>query len=127
MKNYKKYEYKCALVLNNLEIPVYLGVTAKERAKKQKVLMMVKIDFSQLPPACKTGNIADTVCYDVLIQKIKRFCCRKKFTLIESLGAQLFALIKRSIFKDKCCKLSLRIAKQYPLLELSQSVFEISD
>ena len=116
---------KYNLIFNELELPVYLGVTAKERAKKQKVLVTAKIGFSRFPGACSTGQISDTICYDGLIQKIKKFCHNKKFTLIEFLGAQLFNLIKQSIFKD--CKLYLRVAKLYPLKDLAQSAFEISD
>ncbi|MBU0744621.1 MAG: dihydroneopterin aldolase [Gammaproteobacteria bacterium] len=116
---------KCALILNDLNLKLNLGVTAKERAKKQTVLVTAKISFPRLPLACKSGKISDAICYYTLIQKIKEFCKDKKFTLIENLGMQLFVLIKKNIFKN--CKLSLRVAKQYPLKELPQSVFEISD
>ncbi len=116
---------KCALTLDELELSVHLGVTAKERAKKQRVLITARISFSKPPLACKTRKISDTICYDTLTQEIKNFCHTKKFTLVEFLGMQLFGLIKQSIFKG--CKLYLQVAKQYPLPELAQSVFEISD
>ena len=118
-------KYKCALILNDFQLKLHLGVTAKERAKKQIVLVTAKISFSRLPLACKTGEISDAICYDILIQKIKKFCQHKEFTLIELLGMQLFLLIKKDLFKG--CKLYLRVAKQYPMPELPQSVFEISD
>lgn len=117
-------KYNCSLAINDFELPVYLGVSVKERAKKQKILITAKINFASPPRACKTGQISDTICYDTLIQKIKKFCHNKKFTLIELLGAQLFVLIKQSIYKD--CELYLHIAKLYPLKDLAQSTFEIS-
>jgi len=116
---------KSALILNDLSLKIYLGVTQGERAKKQTVLINAKINFSKLPKAAATGEISDAICYDTLIQKIKKFCRNKEFTLIENLGLQLFSLIKENIFKG--CKLYLRVAKLYPLPELSQSAFEISD
>ena len=114
-----------ALNLENLRLQLHLGVTAKERAKKQTVLVTAKICFSRLPSACKTDDISDTICYDALVQKIKKFCRNREFALIEFLGMQLFLLIKKSLPKN--CKLYLRVTKQYPLPELPQSVFEISD
>lgn len=118
-------KYRTALVLKDYELKLYLGVKDKERSKKQTVLLTVRIDFFQPPAACKTGKLADTVCYDALVKKIKIFCQGKKFTLIESLGAKLFSLVKQSIAKKD--KLTLSVTKLYPLAELPQATFEISD
>jgi FolB domain-containing protein len=125
LKNTGCKRCKCSLTLNEFNLKLNLGVTAKERAKKQTVLVTAKISFPHLPLACKSGKISDAICYDTLIQKIKKFCHDKEFSLIENLGMQLFVLVKKNIFKN--CKLYLRIAKQYPLKDLPQSVFEISD
>ena len=116
---------KCVLVLEDLQLKIPLGVTAKERSKKQTVLVTIEINFLHPPLACKTGKISDAVCYDSLIQEIKKFCKGKEFTLIESLGMQLFQLVKKSVSKKS--KLYFSITKQYPLKELPQSIFEISD
>ena len=116
---------KCALIIKDLKLKINLGVTAKERKKKQQVLVSIKINFSYPPKACETGEISDTVCYDTLTQEIKKFCRHKEFTLIENLGMRLFLLVKKSIFKD--CELNLSIVKLHPLRELARSIFEISD
>lgn len=116
---------KCSLGFMDLRLDLHLGVTALERSKKQTVLLTVKITFAKPPRACITDDVGDTICYDALIQKIKKFCSGKEFAVMEYLGAQLFSLIKKDIYKD--CKLSLRIAKQNPLPDLPQSVFEIGD
>ena len=116
---------KCALIIEDLKLKVNLGVTAKERKKKQQVLVSIKINFSYPPKACETGEISDTVCYDTLTQEIKKFCRHKEFTLIENLGMQLFFLVKKSIFKDS--ELYLSIVKLRPLRGLARSIFEISD
>ncbi|HJZ23911.1 MAG TPA: dihydroneopterin aldolase [Candidatus Babeliales bacterium] len=116
---------KCALIIEDLKLKVNLGVTAKERKKKQQVLVSIKINFSYPPKACETGEISDTVCYDTLTQEIKKFCRHKEFTLIENLGMRLFLLVKKSIFKDS--ELYLSVVKQRPLRELACSVFEIRD
>lgn len=116
---------RSSLVIDNLKLRLHLGVTAKERAKKQAALITAKIDFANLPLACETGDISDTLCYDTLVQKIKKFCHKKEFTLIENLGMQLFTLIKKYLTRGD--KLSLRLAKQYPLPDLPQSIFELND
>ncbi len=122
---HSNHKYTHRLIFNDFKLPVYLGVTAKERARKQNVLITVKISFMRPPRACETGNINDTICYDALIQKIKQFCHNQKFTLLELLGEQLFILIKNSIFKES--KLYLHLAKLRPLKDLAQSAFEIAE
>ncbi|EKE01558.1 MAG: dihydroneopterin aldolase [uncultured bacterium] len=112
-----------ALILEDLKLKVHLGVTATERSKKQTVLLKVGILFPKPPLACKTGKISDTVCYAKLIKKIQKFCENKRFTLIEEMGMQLLLEVKKNIPRD--CKAHMRVAKQYPLRELSRSVFEI--
>jgi FolB domain-containing protein len=116
--------YNHALILEDLKLKLHLGATTLERRKKQEVLLQIKIIFAKPPLACKTGKLSDTVCYDLLIKKIQKFCENKEFILIEELGTKLFLLLKKNI--PNSCKLYLRIAKQHPLPELSRSVFEIN-
>ena len=115
--------YNHALILENLKLNLYIGVTKSERSKKQNIFLQIKITFRKPPLACVTKKISDTVCYAVLIKKIQAFCKNKKFILIEELGTQILDLIKKNI--PKSCKVHLRIAKQHPLPELSHSIFEI--
>lgn len=115
--------YNHTLILEDLKLKVHLGVTAAERSKKQTVLLQIKIIFAKPPLACTTKKISDTICYATLVKKIQEFCKNKKFVLIEELGTELFLRVKKNI--PKSCKLHLRLAKQYPLPELSRSVFEI--
>jgi FolB domain-containing protein len=117
--------YKCALMLEELKLKVNLGLTAFERNKKQTVVLYIKIAFKKPPLACKTAKISDTICYDQLIKKIQKFCQNKKFILIEEMGMKILQLLKKNTQKN--CKIYLRIAKQYPLNELTRSVFEIID
>lgn len=112
-----------ALILEDLKLQVYLGVTVAERSKKQTVLLYIKINFTKIPLASKTRKISDAICYDVLAKKIQKFCGNKKFVLLEELGMQLLFLLKKNIPKNH--KLHLRVAKQRPLPELQWSVFEI--
>lgn len=115
--------YNYTLILEDLNLELYLGVTAKERNKKQIVILQIEIVFPKAPLACKTKKISHTVCYAMLIKKIQNFCKNKKFILIEELGNKLFDLIKKNIPKNH--RLHLRIAKQRPLPELARSIFAI--
>jgi FolB domain-containing protein len=114
---------KSSLVLNDLKLNLYLGVTAKERQKKQPVLITIKIDFAKLPRGCKTNKIDDVVCYDDLARKIKQFCKGKKFILIENLCFELFHLVEKNIPRDGM--LCLSVTKLKPMKDLKQSVFGV--
>lgn len=114
----------CALILEDLKLPVNLGVTPIERKKKQFVVLYIKINFAKMPLAARTRKISDAVCYAGLTKKIQKFCRTKKFTLLEELGLELLHLLQQNI--PQGCKLYLRVAKQKPLRNLARSVFEIT-
>jgi len=117
--------YHTALILEEFKLPIYLGVEVWERTKKQIVSLSLKISFLVPPLGCQTGRISDTVCYYNLTKSIKKFIRGKKFTLIESLGMELFTLLKSTL--PRSCKLYLALAKKPPITGLKQSIFEISD
>jgi 7,8-dihydroneopterin aldolase/epimerase/oxygenase len=121
---------KSRLTLKNLSLMVNLGATDKERDIPQIVILDLYINFKALPKACFTDQIADTVCYDGLIKKIKQFCDKKTFNLLEHLGLQLYDFIKNIIsnFGDsKQIAIGLHIKKNPPILGLGSSTFSIGE
>ena len=114
----------CALILEDFELSVNLGVTPAERNKKQLVVLYIKIYFAKIPRAARTRKISDTVCYAGLTKKIQKFCQAKKFVLLEELSLELLHLLQQNI--PQGCKLYLRVAKQRPLRNLARSVCEIT-
>lgn len=89
--------YNSCLVINNLELDVFLGVTKQERSSRQKISVDIKIFFTNLPKSCATDNIIETECYDRLTKLILNFCHDKEFKLIERLAYQLHNLVLQNL------------------------------
>jgi len=113
------------LLIKDLTFKVHLGATKEERSKKQPVILNLSVFFNELPRACNTDNLEDTICYDTLIKKIKDFCSKKEFQLIEFLGYELYKLIKLNL--PKKCAILLSIEKHPKITGLGGSIFSIDD
>lgn len=114
-----------SLSINDLQLKVNLGASEKERARKQTVMLNIDIIFSTPPKACKTDAIADSVCYDEMIVKIRKFCIGKEYSLIEHLGHQLHQFIKKNI--PSGCRLYLMVEKKPPIPNLRSCSFSIEE
>lgn len=86
------------LNIENLQLEVHLGWPEAERQNLQRVLINVTLQFSGLPKAAQSDDLADTVCYAEIADKLKRFN-GKTFKLIEHLGHECFEMI-RALAKD---------------------------
>lgn len=113
------------LILTNLQLKIKLGVTAKERLIKQKVLLNLAIAYQGFPKACCSDKITDTICYDELIKNIKQFCKLNQFSLIEHLTYELFKHIKKLTGSKN--KVHLTITKFPPIVGLEKASFEIKE
>ncbi len=82
------------LSINDFKVSVNLGVSQKERARKQTVLLTILIDFAQIPAACRTDNIEDAVCYATLTNLLKKHLTKRSYQLVEALAADLYAQVK---------------------------------
>jgi dihydroneopterin aldolase len=114
----------CSLSLEQLKVPVLLGVDDSELQTPQLIEIDIKIMFYALPKACLTDQLNDTVCYAHLTERIEEFCSEKIFYLIEHLGYQLYRWLKEVI---KQADIGLTIKKTPPIDNLAHSVFFIGD
>ena len=85
------------------------------------------LKFLQPPKACKTDNIADTICYGQIAEKIIKYCDNKEFHLIEFLGQEIFSLLR--VYLDEAVKIKVSITKlNPPIVGIAASVcFEYAD
>ncbi len=104
------------LEIKQLRLKITIGVSDEERAKLQDVEFNITINFSDLPKACSSDQINNTLCYDQLTQEIKKFCVNNNFHLIEHLSHSLHKYIK-SNYLDLKDKLSLQVCKSAPVKE----------
>lgn len=114
------------LILKNLSLNVKLGYLEKERFLPQQVSIQISLQFTEIPLACITDNLTDTLCYATLSCKLQKFCDGHSFKLIESLAYKLYAFLKQTIANEKI-KIFLCLTKNPPLANLEQSSFSISD
>lgn len=96
-----------SLEINGLVVRVKLGLTEEERAKPQNVDLDIIMNFDELPEACNSDYIEDTLCYANLAKIVKEFCVNKEFKLIENLSFSIYKLLKpyvKGSLKVKICK-----------------------
>ena len=106
-------------------LKLHLGATSLERARKQLVFLDLNIEFQELPLACETGELNDTVCYQLLLEQVETAVKGKQFTLIENTVFYLFKILKQ--YLPTGTKLSLKLTKVKPLKGLAKSVFELTE
>lgn len=89
------------LHIKGLKLKVNIGVTDKERVKSQTISLDIIITFAKVPKIALTDDIADGICYEKVIQSIRKHLRNKRFKLIEHLALELYNLLKVSISNDK--------------------------
>ena len=117
---------KSILEIKQLRLKLAIGFSDEERAKLQDVEFNITINFSDLPKACNSDQINNTLCYDQLTQEIKKFCVNNKFHLIEHLSHSLHQHIKDN-YLDLKDNLILQVCKFAPVKEIEgQCCFTIN-
>lgn len=76
----------------DLEVSYRVGVPDDERARPQRLLLTVEMDFD-FAKAAKSDGIADTIDYFAVSQRLLKFGDGQSWKLIEKLAADLAALI----------------------------------
>lgn len=99
-----------SLKINQLELKVFLGWPSEERKRTQKVFLDIELLGIDFTSACHSDDLGDTVCYDELSQKIKKFVKGRQFKLIEALCMQIFELLKGEISEN----ISLKVVVTKP-------------
>jgi len=100
------------LEINKLIIPVIIGVGLEERSNRQDIEINIKITFDDLPKACLSAEIEETICYAKLVENINEFCSNNQFLLIEELAYKLHRYLKQNFVPEK---LELQICKNPPI------------
>ena len=97
--------------VHDLELYINLGWRKKERRLEQSILLDLDICLPKPPKACKTDDLADTICYAKIIENLRQQLHEKTYKLIEHLSQDIFDIIKPQLPKQ--AKLKVRITK-YP-------------
>ncbi len=85
------------LSLKSLELAVCIGWLAPEQQQKQTLLADIDLIFSEPPAACISDHLEDTVCYAMLVEKIREMVGNKIYYLIEHLTYDIYQLLKQQL------------------------------
>ncbi|PHQ80202.1 MAG: hypothetical protein COB66_05305 [Coxiella sp. (in: Bacteria)] len=113
------------LKLTDLKLSVNLGWPDDELAVPQDVFITIEIRYAQLPSACDSDDLAGTLCYDQLSQKLASVVAGKQFRLIERLAQALFNQVMLLLAPDDVLTLSL--AKNPPMDNLAGAAFTLTN
>lgn len=76
------------IILKNAKFMCNIGVTEKERKKKQKILIDAEL-FLNLKKASYKDNIKNTINYSEVYESIKNVVVKKEYRLIEALAENI--------------------------------------
>jgi dihydroneopterin aldolase len=80
------------ITISDLEVFYHVGVTEQERAKPQRLLLTVEMSLS-FAPAISSDNLAQTVDYAAVSQRLLAFGDGRHWQLIETLAADIAAMV----------------------------------
>jgi FolB domain-containing protein len=98
----------------DLEVFYCVGVPDEERAKPQRLLLTIEMDFD-FSTAAKTDSIADTIDYFAVSQRLLKFGEGKSWKLIEKLAADIQGMILSDF---KSANVSVQV-KKFPIPQAS--------
>jgi len=82
------------LKVHNLRMEVRLGCSAEERQTPQAVEWNLQLFWKNLPMACESDSLSDTICYDELTKTIAAVCSSGEYKLIEHLAFKALQSIR---------------------------------
>lgn len=85
-------DFKVKISIVDLEVFYRVGVPEEERAKPQRLLLTIEMEFD-FSNAAKTDSIADTIDYFAVSQRLLKFGEGKSWKLIEKLAVDIGEMI----------------------------------
>ena len=116
--NYLNKNQNICIEINNIEIPVILGILDNERKNKQKILVSIIYNIKNFNKKINhCDNIKNTQNYDDIINIIKKYVKNSNFFLIETLGTKLYAHINNLFSNISIISLSINKKEAYNDIE----------
>jgi 7,8-dihydroneopterin aldolase/epimerase/oxygenase len=100
--------------VSGLRVRAHVGVTERERAAPQTVVVDVEVD-ADLSRAATTDDVSDTVDYGVLVSAVAETVGSSRSKLLENLAAEVISVVSRM---DGVRGVTVEIAKDPPPLSL---------
>lgn len=80
------------IFLSEVKVQTKLGVPEWERMVEQAIILDIEIGYD-LSKACKSDNVADTIDYGHVVNRIRETLKQHSFQLVEALAEHLCQLI----------------------------------
>ena len=80
------------IIIADLEVFCQVGVTAEERARPQRLLLTVEMGHN-FTAAANSDNLAETIDYHAVTQRLLRFGEGCHWELIETLASDIAAMV----------------------------------
>jgi 7,8-dihydroneopterin aldolase/epimerase/oxygenase len=80
------------IIIADLEVFYQVGVTAEERARPQRLLLTLQMEHSFIA-AATSNNLADTIDYHAVTQRLLRFGDGRQWVLIETLASDIANMV----------------------------------
>ena len=93
---------------------LHFGWTPEERSKPQPIVFDFAIALRKTPKACKSDQLKDTLCYDTLMQAIRKLIQEKNkdLKLLEHLCFIVYKQLKKEYLKN-AAELCVRVTKNF--------------
>ncbi|MDD2833074.1 MAG: dihydroneopterin aldolase [Methylotenera sp.] len=80
------------IFLSEVKVQTRLGVPEWERMIPQTILLDIEIGYD-LTNACKSDDVADTIDYGIVVDRIRQTLAENSFQLVEALAEHICQLI----------------------------------
>lgn len=80
------------IFLSEVKVQTRLGVPEWERMTPQTILLDIEIGYD-LTNACKSDDVADTIDYGIVVDRIRQTLAENSFQLVEALAEHICQLI----------------------------------
>jgi len=78
--------------IRELRLKAWIGLYRHEKIAPQTIAIDLEIDLPD-DKVFKTGKVADTIDYGVVVRRVKALLAEERFGLVESLGERIASLI----------------------------------
>jgi dihydroneopterin aldolase len=94
------------IIIKDLAVQYHVGVPDAERAKRQKLLITLEMDYD-FSEAAKKDDITKTVDYALVSQRLLRFGQQRSWKLIETLAHEIAETLTRE-FRLKVIRVEIK-------------------
>ena len=82
-----------AVFIRQLRLQAWIGLYRHEKIAPQTIELDLEISLPQRTPVFRTGKVADTIDYGVVVEHVRSLVAKERFGLVESLAERVAASI----------------------------------